>query len=145
MRRPHDGSGAEKMPDGGSNLYFQEFIYHGHNLHLVRWPDNTTVTPYSKTGPVFGTPLGPMLSPVMQVVSAMTEKQIENERVLLLDNKRVIHEVSRSFGTLKAVERSQWPGVAWLHCDITQWGLADRKSTRLNSSHVALSRMPSSA
>ena len=31
------------------------------------------------------------------------------------------------------------------NCAMAYWGMADRKSTRLNSSHLKLSRMPSSA
>jgi len=119
--------GATKMEDGGSNLYFNELIYRGFNLHLVRWPDNATVTPMSQTGPVFGTPLGPMRSPLMQVVSALTPVQIQFERRLLIDNKRTIHEVSRDFGTLKAIERGAWPGRIWLHCDMAAWGLREAK------------------
>lgn len=119
--------GAEKMPDGGSNLYFCELIYKGFNLHVVRWPDNVTVTPLSQTGPIFGTPLGPMRSPVMQVVSALTQQQLNYERVLLLDNKRVIHSVSRDFGSVTALERAAWPGKIWMHCDIREWTLRHMK------------------
>ena len=36
-------------------------------------------------------------------------------------------------------------GLATVYRVLTQFEAADRKSTRLNSSHVALSRMPSSA
>ena len=45
-----------------------------------------------------------------------------------------------------AVEQVQRLGKVGLHLDLAGTGrLPDRKSTRLNSSHVALSRMPSSA
>ena len=37
-----------------------------------------------------------------------------------------------------------WPSVFWFRSPIKIW-LTDRKSTRLNSSHLKLSRMPSSA
>ena len=57
--------GAIFMPDGGSNLYYCELIYKGFNLHVARWPTNETITGLSFTGPVFGTPAGPMLAPVM--------------------------------------------------------------------------------
>ena len=40
----------------------------------------------------------------------------------------------------KAVENSKWSNGAFTYCLIK-----DRKSTRLNSSHIPLSRMPSSA
>src|ERR1043165_2399431 len=42
--------------------------------------------------------------------------------------------------SISALEESRNPLPSWLHFDAR-----DRKSTRLNSSHVALSRMPSSA
>ena len=35
--------------------------------------------------------------------------------------------------------------VQWLHCDFAVTVAPDRKSTRLNSSHIQKSRMPSSA
>ena len=124
--------GAEKMPSGGSNLYFQEFMFRGKNIHLVRWPDNETVTPYSRTGPTFGTPLGPMLSPVFQVVSAMTQTQIEEEKkVLALPNVwDVKHEVSRSFGRVWAAERIGVPGKLWIHCEIESFGMNELRECR---------------
>lgn len=120
--------GAQKMQDGGSNLYFYELIYKNLNIHLVRWPDNDTATPYSKTGPVFGTPLGPMRSPMMQTVSKLTPAQIENERALLLDNKRVLHKVTRDFGSVTALERAETPGKIWMHCEIKRWTLSTAKA-----------------
>ena len=119
-----------KMKDGGSNLYFQEFMFGETNLHLVRWPTNVTVTPYSLTGPTFGTALGPMLSPVCQVVQALGAEQLNNERALLLDNKRVIHEVVRDFVTLRAVETVLMPNRLWIHCDITSWGLKEARESK---------------
>ena len=41
--------------------------------------------------------------------------------------------------------RLPWEGLTLRHLLSHQTGLADRKSTRLNSSHSLLSRMPSSA
>ena len=119
-----------KMVDGGSNLYFQEFMLGETNLHLVRWPTNATVTPYSRTGPVFGTAIGPVLSPVCQVVQALTQEQLENERVLLLNNTRVIHEVVRDFVTLRAIETPLMPNRLWIHCDIKSWGVKEARESK---------------
>lgn len=119
--------GALKMQDGGSNLYFGEFFYGGVNLHLVRWPTNETATAFSRTGPVFGTPLGPMLSPVMQLVSGLTQEQLNNERGLLINNSRTIHQVVQNFGAVTAVERAAWPGKVWIHCEIRDWTLSNAK------------------
>ena len=119
-----------KMKDGGSNLYFQEFMYGETNLHLVRWPTNATITPYSRTGPVFGSAIGPVLSPVCQVVQALTQEQIENERGLLLSKTRVIHEVVRDFINLRAVENPLMPNRLWIHCDIKLWGLAEARQSK---------------
>ena len=44
----------------------------------------------------------------------------------------------------KAVELAMRIGLA-LHCTVQACTFQDRKSTRLNSSHIPLSRMPSSA
>lgn len=77
--------GALKLVDGGSNLYYCELVYRGYNLHVARYPSNDTLTAYSTTGPVFGTPLGPMLSPVFTVINTMSKEQIANERRELLN------------------------------------------------------------
>ena len=120
--------GAQKMADGGSNLYYLELIYCGRNLHIVCWPDNDSVTAYSKTGPVFGTVLGPMHSPLHQVVQAMTPEQIAQETKVLLPETtdRIVHEVERDFGKVWAVERESIPGKIWLHSRIDRWTLNER-------------------
>lgn len=119
-----------KMVDGGSNLYFQEFMLGETNLHLVRWPTNATITPYSRTGPVIGTKIGPVLSPVGQVVQALTQEQIDNERALLLDNTRVIQEVVRDYATLRAIETPLMPNRLWIHCEFRSWGLREAKDCK---------------
>ena len=50
------------------------------------------------------------------------------------------------FGTIRVMTRGEIRGFAWHVLDtwIIAWAV-DRKSTRLNSSHALLSRMPSSA
>ena len=119
-----------KMVDGGSNLYFQHFMLGETNLHLVRWPTNATITPYSRIGPTFGTPVGPMLSPVYQIVQALTPEQLENERGLLLDNTRVIQEVVRDYATLRAIETPLMPNRLWIHCEFSSWGLKEAKDCK---------------
>ena len=119
-----------KMKDGGSNLYYQEFMVGESNLHLVRHPTNATVTPFSRTGPVFGTAVGPVLAPVYQRVLVLTPAQIENERGLLLSKSRVIHEVVRDFVVLRAIETPLMPNRLWIHCDIKSWGLDEARQSK---------------
>ena len=51
----------------------------------------------------------------------------------------IISRVSQKIEKLRDIIKTG--GVSWLH----EHSLTDRKSTRLNSSHIPLSRMPSSA
>ena len=50
----------------------------------------------------------------------------------------------KTAANLVAAEQSRITGSEYLHEEVTA-AYADRKSTRLNSSHIPLSRMPSSA
>ena len=119
--------GCERMKDGGSNLYYQEFIYKGSCVHLTRHPANETMAIHSTTGPMFGTAMGPLLAPLAQFVQALGPQQIHFERALSLDNKRVIHEYSNDFVTLRAVEQALMPNRLWIHCEIRKWGLKEAK------------------
>lgn len=121
--------GFQKMKDGGSNLYFAEFLHRDINYHIVRWPTNETATPYSRTGPVFETPLGMMLSPSFQTVSALSPERLEQERQLLLTADVWLEKirVERDWGNVRLSERKGMAGKGWVHCDIIQWGLKQRR------------------
>ena len=74
----------------------------------------------------------------------MTEAFLSNERLVDL----LIQEVTTGLGTTETTEMEQllarYPGLDRRVFESTAAAL-DRKSTRLNSSHERLSRMPSSA
>ena len=69
------------LADSGSCLYYCQLEYRGFNMHIVRWPTNETAIYHSMTGPVFGSPLGPMLSPMVQLVSSIPQKQLQQMEV----------------------------------------------------------------
>lgn len=39
----------------------------------------------------------------------------------------VVLQETRSFGKLRAVIRQRWPGIVWIHCDISNWSLSAAK------------------
>ena len=60
----------------------------------------------------------------------------------------VVEVLSDGFGFLRSPDANYLPGPDDIYVSpsqIRRFGLRDRKSTRLNSSHRSLSRMPSSA
>ena len=65
------------------------------------------------------------------------------EKIKAIQSLKITQTVANPFSSTKVVILKKRPGlVRW---ELTPAGQPDRKSTRLNSSHQCLSRMPSSA
>ena len=59
--------------------------------------------------------------------------------------KSLVREISNTVGELESAGIECKLSVIWLDIDSVRVVVSDRKSTRLNSSHEFVSRMPSSA
>ena len=73
--------GAYPMSGCGNNLYFVEMRYNSQQIHLARWPSNSTILPYSDTGPTFVTKRGGFKSPMMQASLCNNDSVIEIESI----------------------------------------------------------------
>ena len=77
------------------------------------------------------------LSSVKKIKSLKTKKGRDAEKLFLIEGKRSVEEYLLKSDLVNEVLVSE--------SEINKYNSVDRKSTRLNSSHSSVSRMPSSA
>ena len=82
-------------------------------------------------------------------ISSTIISQLHNYFIHRLVNEKDIQQVNNTISYLDKVSVESLPilstGVCVIAGQLAEMPLVDRKSTRLNSSHIPLSRMPSSA
>ena len=84
--------------------------------------------------------------PVVKTLKALKQLDGEGAVVTSVDNETAVKNISKMAqekGCTASVEKVS--DAEWHVTVATSGAVADRKSTRLNSSHRSLSRMPSSA
>ena len=97
-----------------------------------------------------GNPLPDQVRPKINAVESSPELQVQRDVGVVCMPIEIVHKALFKVGILngkqeKEKEIEDWEGQYYQHHERSVGHFIDRKSTRLNSSHITPSRMPSSA